>query len=75
MPNFCEFLRRRAADLAAQRLRIGKFGMLRLQRLIASAQRVVVGVRNGGRILVVIALVVLGDLGAELGVFVARGGD
>ena len=35
------------------------------ERAVAAAQGVVFGVRNGGSVVVEIALVVLGDLGAE----------
>ena len=58
-----EFLRRRGADLAIGGVRIDKFGELLFKRGVAPAQRIVFGVGNGRRILPVIALVMLGDLG------------
>ena len=58
-----EFLRRRRADLAIGGVRIGKFGERLFERGVAPAQRIVFGVGNGRRILPMIALVVLGDLG------------
>ena len=72
MPDLGEFLRRRGAD-PAQRIGAGEFGMGRLQRVVAPAQRVVVGVRNDRRVLAVIAPVVLGDFGAEARMFRAGG--
>ena len=65
MPDLGEFLRRRGADASAQRLGVGEFGNSRLQRVVAAAQRIVIGVGNGRRVLAVIAPVMLGDLGAE----------
>ncbi len=73
--DFGEFLRRRRADLAVHRLRVGEFREGLLERGVAAAQLVVFGVRNGRRVLAVIAPVVLGDLGAEPRVFGARHGE
>ena len=70
-----EFLRRRRADLTAQRLGIDEFGMRGFQRIVAAAQRIVFRVGNGRRVFAMIAPVMLGDLGAELRIFRANGGE
>ena len=67
-----EATRGRSADLARQafqRLQIGKF---RLDRLVAPPQRVVFGVGDGRRVLLVVGLVVLLDLGFEARVLALR---
>ena len=58
-----EFLRRRRADLAIGGIRVSKLRKRFFERGVAPAQRVIFGVGNGRRVLPMIALVVLGDLG------------
>ncbi len=66
MGDFGEFLGRRRADLAAQRIRAGEFGKARLQRLVAAAQGIVFGVGHDRRVVLVIGAVMRGDFLAEL---------
>ena len=65
MADLGELRRRRRADPAVGRIRPHQVREARLDRVVALAQRVVVGIRDGRRILLVVALVVLGDLGGE----------
>ena len=67
-----ELLARRGADFLCQRIRRMQFRKRRLQRLVAPAQRIVVGVRDRGRIILIVAPVVFGDLGAEQRMLRAR---
>ena len=67
-----ELLGRRGADLLGQRIRRMQFGKSRLQRLVPPPQRVVIGVGNRGRVVLVVAPVVFGDLGAEQRMLRAR---
>ena len=67
-----EFLRRLGADLAGEAFVAAEFRELRLERLVALSQGIVFGVGDGRRVLLVIALVVLGDLAAERLVLVLR---
>ena len=55
----------RAADALRRRVRRAQLGMLGLERDELAEQRVVLGVADGRRVVDVIALVVLGDLGAQ----------
>ena len=64
-----------APTLRESELRVGELGERRFERLVAAAQVVVFGVGDGRRVLLVIALVVLGDLGAEARVLGARHGE
>ena len=70
-----EFLGRRRAHLAGQRVGVGQLREGRLERLVASPQVVVFGVGDAGRVLLIVALVVPGDLGAEARVLGARQGE
>ena len=62
LANFSDGAR---ADLAVGRIRVGELGKRRLERGVAAAQFVILGVGNRRRVLAVIAPVVLGDLGPE----------
>ncbi len=75
MADLGEFLGRRGADLAIGGVRIDKFGELLFKRGVTPAQRVIVGIGNGRRILPVIALVMLGDLGLKPRVLFPRLGE
>ena len=57
--------RRRGADPLRQAFKRAQLRKARLDRVIALAQRVVVRVGNGRRVVLIIAPVVLGDLGFE----------
>ena len=70
-----EFLRRRRADLAICRVRVGKLGERVFERGIAPAQRVIFGVGNDRRVFAVIAPVMLGDLGLKPRVLFPRLGE
>ena len=65
MPHLGELLRRRRTDRRVGESARDERGKARLDRLVARAQRVVFGVRDGRRVLLIVALVVLGDLGGE----------
>jgi hypothetical protein len=65
MAHLGEFFRRPRPDLAALAFRRDQLGKAGLERLVSATQRVVLGVRNRGRVLRVVALVVLGDLAAQ----------
>jgi hypothetical protein len=60
-----ELCRRRGADPAARRVGAEESGIARLDRRVASPQGIIFGVRNGGRVVLVVALVVPGNLGSE----------
>ncbi|MHC2628555.1 hypothetical protein ACVME5_001209 [Bradyrhizobium liaoningense] len=65
MPDFLEAARRRRADLLGGRVRGDELGKARLDRVEALTQRVVLGVGDGGRVLLIVALVVPLDLERE----------
>ena len=67
-----EAARGRRADLARQAFQRLQVGKLRLDRLVAPPQRVVFCVGNGRRVLLVVGLVVLLDLGFEARVLALR---
>src|ERR1700679_4041032 len=75
MADLGEFLRGRGANLAVGRVRVGKFGERLFERGVATAQRVILGVGNGGRVQPMITLIMLGDLGLKPRVFFARLGE
>ncbi len=60
-----ELARRRRADPAAGRIGPDQVGEQRLDGVVALPQRVVFGIRDGRRILLVVALVMGRDLGGE----------
>jgi hypothetical protein len=60
-----EFLRDLGADLLGQALGGPELGKGVLQGLVALAKRIVFRIRDGGRVLLVIAPVMLGDLGPQ----------
>ena len=60
-----ETRRRRRADALRQAVQRPQMREARLDRGVALAQRVVVGIRNGRRVVLIIAPVVLGDFGLE----------
>src|SRR5262249_4033516 len=62
MPDLGKAARRCGADLARQAFERAQVGEPRLDRVVAAAQCVVLGVRHRRRVLLVVALVVLSDL-------------
>ena len=74
VPHLGEFFRWRGANAPVLRVGASQCRKRCLDRRIALAQGVVFRVGNNRRVLAVIALVVLGDLRAELRVFLARFG-
>src|SRR5215216_522148 len=62
MPHLGEFLRRLGADALGRRVGADELGKTRLDRIVAPPQRVVFGIGNGRRILLVVAPVVRADL-------------
>ncbi len=69
--HFGEFLRRRRAN--PRRLGVDEFRVGLLQRLVSAAQRVIFGVGDARRVLLMVAPVMLGKLGGEARVL--AGGD
>ncbi len=65
MDDLGEFLRRRRADLPAQRFFLGELRKLLFKRLVAAAQGVIVRVGDDRRVLLVIGAVMRGDFLAE----------
>ena len=65
MPHLGEARRRRRADMLGQAFQRAQLRKARLDRGIALPQRVVGGIRNRRRVFLIIAPVVLGDLGRE----------
>ncbi|MBB3018057.1 hypothetical protein FHR70_001097 [Microvirga lupini] len=65
MPDLAKLFRHLGADLLGQALGRFQLGKLILQRLVALAQGIVFRIGDRGRILLVIAPVMLRDLGAE----------
>ena len=65
VPHLGEAARRRGADFARQAVQRAQVREARLDRLVAPPQRVVFGVGDGRRVLAVVALVVLLDLGLQ----------
>ena len=76
MPHLGEFLGWRGADEPGGRGRVREIGKCFFERVETAAQRVIFGVRNRRRVVLVIGDVVRGDFGAEARVFGAgvRGG-
>ena len=62
MPNFLEATRRCRADFLGRRLRADEIRKALFDRVEALAQRVVLGVGHGGRVVLIVALVVPLDL-------------
>ena len=65
VPHLGEFRRRLRADPARGQVRAHELGKARLDLLVAPPQRVVFGIRDGRRVLLVVAPVVLADGGRE----------
>ena len=61
MADFLEAARRRGADLQRQRFKSAQVGEARFDGVVALAQRVVLGVRDDRPVLLIVALIVLGD--------------
>ena len=69
VPHFGEARRGRRADTLRQAFARAQFWKASLDRLVALAQPVILGIGNGRRILLVIAPVVLGNFGRKPRVF------
>ena len=67
MPDLAEVLDRRGADPMRGAVGADQIRKTRLDRLVAPAQRVVVGIRDLRRVVAIVAPVVMRDLGREAG--------
>ena len=72
MPHFLEFARGRGTHFQRQRLKRAQIGKAVLDGVVARPQRIVFGVADRGRVVLVVALVVLRDVHRQPRMFARR---